>query len=132
MRLLLLGCALAAAAALTQPASAAGFGVGVSGGITVDPTMGACASLTFGRPVTGAGFFGSAGALSGPGTIVGAVRGALPVTLVSQTGWSGCLPDAYAGATAGYAAYTLTVSTTDGDYAETRHCVVTNGRLTCA
>jgi hypothetical protein len=130
-RLLLLGCALVATPAVTTPASAVRIGAGVSGGIAVDSTLGACASLTFSRPTTGAGLLSSSGVLSGPGTIVGVVRGAVPVVLVGATSWSACLPNAYAGATIGYATYQLVVTTVDGEFAETQHCVVSSGHLTC-
>jgi hypothetical protein len=130
-RLILLGCALAAVPVGIQPASAVRLGVGVSGGITVDPTFGACASLTFSRPTTGAGLLSSSGLLNGPGTVVGVVRGAEPVLLVGSTHWSACLPNAYAGATTGYATYQLVVTTVDGEFAETQHCVVTSGHVSC-
>ncbi|MDQ1712388.1 MAG: hypothetical protein QOE45_1838 [Frankiaceae bacterium] len=128
-----IGAAALVAAAVLPAGSASAVSVdfGVAGSITVYPDMGACGTLTFARPVTAVGVFSSAGALSGPGTAVGVVRGAVPVTVVNATSWYGCLPDTYAGATIGYATYTLTASTADSDYVESRHCVVTSGRVTC-
>ena len=125
--------ALLAAAVLIPAGSASAIraGLGVSGGITVYPNMGACATLTFASPVTAVGVFSSAGVLSGPGTIVGVVRGAVPVTLVNATTFYACLPDAYAGATLGYATYTLTASSTTSDYVESLHCAVVSGTVTC-
>jgi hypothetical protein len=52
--------------------------------------------------------------------------------LTNATSWYGCLPDTYAGATVGYATYQLAVTTTDGDFAETLHCTVTSGVVSCA
>jgi hypothetical protein len=125
--------ALCAAAAIpASSASAIPVRIGaVTGSVGVNPDMSACASVTFSHPVTGAGSFTSAGVLQGPGTIVGVVRGALPVVLVDQTSWYGCLPDTYTGATTGYAAYTFHVSTQDGDYVDSTHCTVSFGVLTC-
>jgi hypothetical protein len=125
--------ALCAAAALpTASASAIPVRVGaVTGGITIYPNMSACVDVSFGQPVTAAGVFTSSGALQGPGTVVGVVRGALPVTLVNQTSWYGCLPDAYAGATTGYATYTFSVSTSDSDYLVSEHCTISGAVMTC-
>jgi hypothetical protein len=124
--------ALLCAAAIPLPsAGAVGIELGVSGDIAVYSNLGACGTLTFTRPVTAVGQFTSVGALTGPSTAVGAVRGALPVTVVNGTSWYGCLPDTYAGATLGYATYNLTASTSQGDFAETLHCTVTSGTVAC-
>jgi hypothetical protein len=124
--------ALVAAALLPAgSASAIKIGVGPTGGITVYPNLAACATLDTTHPITAVGTFTSAGAVNGPGTAVGVVRGALPVTFVNSTHWYGCLPDAYAGATIGYAKYTLTLSGATDDYVEILQCTVTSGAVSC-
>lgn len=114
-----------------RPAGAVRVGVGVTGAITVYPDLGACGSLTFGSAVTAVGQLSSAGAVNGPGAAAAAVRGATPVVVAGASSWYGCLPDAYAGATVGWATYQLTASTAGGDFAETLQCVVRSGVVTC-
>lgn len=103
---------------------------GIAGRIDVHADLGACAELTFRRPGLAVGSFTAAGAVTGPGTATAPVRGATPV-VATGTSWFGCLPDAYAGATAGVATYQLAVSSADGDFVAALSCVVRAGVVTC-
>ena len=123
--------ALAAATAATPPADAVEFGFGATGAITVYADLGACATLTFSRATVGAGTFSAAGAVTGPGTAAAPVRGATPFVLNGARSWYGCLPDAYAGATTGHAAYVLSGTTADGDFVAVLSCTVRLGVVTC-
>lgn len=124
--------AVLVAALHSSPAGAVGAGFGGSGSVDVYPDMGSCAVLTFDAPTAFAGSFSQAGWLAGPGTATRPVQGATPIVVANGTHWYGCLPDAYAGATAGYAVYTLHASAPAGDVVVVRICTVTLGRLACA
>lgn len=114
-----------------SPATAVEVSAGASGTIDVYPDLGACATLAFPRPVTAVGAFTSAGAVTGPGTAVAPVRGATAIAVTGATSWFGCLPDAYAGATAGAAIYTLSVTTLGNEYVQVLTCDVRRGVVTC-
>lgn len=113
------------------PASGVEAGFGISGYITVFRDLGACATVTLSRPVTATGELSAVGAVAGPGSAVAPVRGATPFVISGTTSWYGCLPDAYAGASAGSATYTLAVSSVDNDFAAVLACDVRNGAVSC-
>lgn len=116
----------------TTPASAIGVGVFASGSITVDSSLGACATVTFPVATTAVGEFSGVGEVQGPGTKVGTVRGVIPFVINRGTSWSGCISGAYAGATAGEAKFTLTASGANGgEIVYVVQCTVTNGTVSC-
>jgi hypothetical protein len=129
----LLSAALAAAALTpAAPASATDVGLFATGGITVNPDLSACATVSLRTPSTFAGSFTAEGALTGPGTIVAPVAGAVPVSGVNTTTWYRCLPGGYAGATLGEVTYTFHVSSVGlGDYVAVVHCSVRGGAPRC-
>lgn len=127
----LFGTMLLGTACLSPPALAVEASVGVTGWVTVYPDMGACGGVVVSRGTTMVGELSSAGAVTGPGTATAPVRGAAPFVVPGGTSWYGCLPDAYAGATAGHATYTLSATTGGGDFVAVVNCVVTGGEVTC-
>lgn len=115
-----------------HPVAAHEVGVGDGDGdITVYEDMSACATVTFPAPTTFAGQFSAAGAIAGPGGLVGAVRGAREILVTDGTTWFGCVTDAYAGASIGAAEYTLTVSALTGDFVAVELCTVRQGVVSC-
>lgn len=115
-----------------SPASALGVGLLATGDITPDDSLGACATVTFPSSTTAVGQFTGVGEVQGPGTKVGTIRGAIPIIINRGTSWSGCIPGAYAGATAGEAKFTLTASGANGgEIVYVVQCTVTNGTVTC-
>lgn len=123
--------ALVSAGSLAAPAAAVEVEFGIAGGITVYPDLTSCASLSFPGPTTFVGAFTASGFVQGPGTLVGAARGATPIVVVGGTSWFGCLPGGYPEASVGSAVYTLSGSTGATDYAEIKHCTVRSGRVVC-
>lgn len=116
-----------------SPAGAVGAGVFAGGDIDVAADLGACATITFPVSTTFVGEFSATGQVSGPGTRYATIRGALPfVNTRGGTSWTGCIPGAYEGATAGWAKYTLTASGLNGgEVVYVVQCAVTNGVVSC-
>lgn len=126
--------ALGVLALPSGPASAVGVGVLANGNISVGGDLGACASVTFPVNTTFVGEFSAVGEVQGPGTKVGTVRGVIPFASPKPitNSWSGCIPGAYSGATAGEAKYTLTASGANGgEVVYVVQCAVSNGNVTC-
>lgn len=118
--------ALAAALSFVPPAGAL-----ASGEIEVGADLSACASLSFDRPTTGVGYFGAGGAMVGPGTIVGATRGAHPIVLVNALYWSGCAVGSHTGGTAGAAVFVLEFHSAGEDVLVVVRCDTLGGAVTC-
>lgn len=135
MRLRSLG--VLAVLAVVPPAMPASAVVDVpvfsSGGISVYSDLTACANIAFPTPPTFVGAFSGAGFLTGPGTIVAPIAGAVPVTGTNATDWGPrCIPGGYSGATAGQAVFAFEVSTTHGsDYVAVVQCAVVRGTVRC-
>jgi hypothetical protein len=124
--------AVAALGLWGAPAGAVGVGVFAGGDIQVANDLSACASVTFAASTTFVGAFTATGQVSGPGTKVATIRGVQPFVVTRGTSWSGCIPGAYEGATAGWAKYTLTASgVSGGEVAYVVQCAVTNGVVRC-
>ena len=100
--------------------------------IEVYDDLGACATVTVSEPGLAAGVFAGAGAVNGPGSTVGTVRGVTPFTVAGPGSWYGCLADAYRGGTAGLAAYSIAVTTRSGETVAFSYCTVSNGAVSCA
>lgn len=129
-----IGAAFVTAAALALPdaASAAEVSTGPYGTFAVGADLSACVTLSFARPTTGAGTLSAVGVASGPGTIVGVVRGATPIVLTGTRSWYGCVAGAYAGATVAEAVYAFSLTTTEYDVVDVTRCSVRTGVTSCA
>lgn len=128
----LTAAAVAAVAVLPLPANATGIGFAASGSLAVASDLSACATVVLPHRATAVGTFSAVGAVAGPGTFVGAVRGATPIVLVDQSYWHGCVAGAYPGAVVGEAVYVLALASATGDYVSTTTCSVRSGAVTCA